>query len=896
MTDSLDLGLHWPPSSTSGQPVLRTMVVCDLSDSTALVERLGDRRAAALLRKHDRLTRALIDEHGGREIDKTDGYLLLFERPTQAVSFALAYHRGLRYMSEAEEVSVTARVGIHVGDVVMWENTPEDISRGAKPVEVEGLAKPVAARLASLARPRQILLSGVAATIARRGQEEITEECPDAHWHDYGTYLIRGVAEPMEVAQIGEPEVADFTPPNNRAVARRILPFWRRPSTLSAAAVLLIALIGSVTWMILHQPPNIAFAARDWVVISAVENRTGQTDFNNTIDTALRVGLQQSRFVNVIAPQKMRQTLALMKKDVKTHVYRKLGAEIAVRDNARALIVPRISNYDNGFLIDTFVVDPRTMKVVTKLSVTANDEKEVVAAIDKLSIQLRSELGESLAQIKSTSTPLQMVMTSNLEALRAYSLANQARSKGDYNLSIDLLNHAINLDPNFASAFAMKGTDYIFLGRKEAARRAINKALANIKRLSTFERAKLHAQKVSITQPRTVATSAWKVVADLYPDDPIASNNTGLNYAAYLNDCASALPYLRHAASIPQPMRSISTYVMATCELSEGHSKAAIQNFLTAYENGFRGPFLALADAYVESRQYGKASNFLSGVPNDSGTTVSLAVRQSLVMVDQGDLPSAESNIRHALQTITPDMNESNGWALRLDLVGILWGQGKTHQARLLVHKDLQTLLALDDAGIDRIYFDYPTLLAAFARWGARLGDTTLAKKAIRRASRNDQLRGNPIRSQLVAIARAELALKDNRPEDAIHIAQAANSHPLWELLEFIARAKAKAGSPDAIDAFETAIDARPLAFGELYENELGICTRSIQWNLLILDEARYLNKHNRQAASREASLFLDHWREAPRTLPAVVSAREILQPNDVALPPHSQRLLDTTY
>jgi class 3 adenylate cyclase len=69
--------------------VLRTLVLSDLVDSTALVERLGDQRAADLIRKHDRLARALMQQHGGREIDKTDGFLLVFERPIQAVAYAL---------------------------------------------------------------------------------------------------------------------------------------------------------------------------------------------------------------------------------------------------------------------------------------------------------------------------------------------------------------------------------------------------------------------------------------------------------------------------------------------------------------------------------------------------------------------------------------------------------------------------------------------------------------------------------------------------------------------------------------------------------------------------------------------------------------------------------------
>ena len=75
--------------------MLRTLVLADLVDSTALVERLGDQRAAELIRRHDKFARALMLDHGGREIDKTDGFMLMFERPMQAVAFALAYQRGL---------------------------------------------------------------------------------------------------------------------------------------------------------------------------------------------------------------------------------------------------------------------------------------------------------------------------------------------------------------------------------------------------------------------------------------------------------------------------------------------------------------------------------------------------------------------------------------------------------------------------------------------------------------------------------------------------------------------------------------------------------------------------------------------------------------------------------
>ncbi|HEX4234289.1 MAG TPA: hypothetical protein VH041_08265, partial [Caldimonas sp.] len=64
----------------------------DLVDSTAAVERLGDARAADVLAEHDRRARALLARHGGREIDHSDGFFLLFESTHRAAAFTLAYH------------------------------------------------------------------------------------------------------------------------------------------------------------------------------------------------------------------------------------------------------------------------------------------------------------------------------------------------------------------------------------------------------------------------------------------------------------------------------------------------------------------------------------------------------------------------------------------------------------------------------------------------------------------------------------------------------------------------------------------------------------------------------------------------------------------------------------
>src|SRR5207237_397059 len=122
---------------------IKALLLTDVVDSTRLSEALGDTAMAAIWAAHDRASRALLDPWRGREIDKTDGMLLLFDNAADAVGYALAYHRALKTLP----TPVTARVGLHVGPVILRENAAEDVARGAKPLEVEGLAKPVAARV-----------------------------------------------------------------------------------------------------------------------------------------------------------------------------------------------------------------------------------------------------------------------------------------------------------------------------------------------------------------------------------------------------------------------------------------------------------------------------------------------------------------------------------------------------------------------------------------------------------------------------------------------------------------------------------------------------------------------------------------------------------------------------
>jgi len=131
------------PPEALGERVLATLLFSDIVGSTATLERLGDRAWAQLLQEHNVRIRAAIDRHRGREIDSAgDGFLALFDGAARAV------HAAAIMDPAVADLGVRVRVGIHTGEV--------EIGGG----RARGVAVHAAARVAALAGPGEVLVSG----------------------------------------------------------------------------------------------------------------------------------------------------------------------------------------------------------------------------------------------------------------------------------------------------------------------------------------------------------------------------------------------------------------------------------------------------------------------------------------------------------------------------------------------------------------------------------------------------------------------------------------------------------------------------------------------------------------------------------------------------------------
>jgi tetratricopeptide (TPR) repeat protein len=179
--------------------------------------------------------------------------------------------------------------------------------------------------------------------------------------------------------------------------------------------------------------------------------------------------------------------------------------------------------------------------------VTAADSSEIIEAIDKLSRNLREQIGESYTSMRE-SPALAQVSTSSLEALRKYTEAGVQRREGNLDAAIDFLEDAIAIDSTFAMAYRGIG---IFLQNKfdDWSRQywAHSKAYEYRDRLTEREKWLVSASyHLDIEENEAEAIAAYENVLTIDPEMMSAVNNIGVIYY-FQRDWEKALKQYRQA-------------------------------------------------------------------------------------------------------------------------------------------------------------------------------------------------------------------------------------------------------------------------------------------------------------------------------------------------------------
>jgi eukaryotic-like serine/threonine-protein kinase len=454
-----------------------------------------------------------------------DGMALVFFRDPEApVRCALELSRKL-----CKHPEIKLRMGIHTGPVYRVADINANLN-------VAGGGINVAQRVMDCGDPGHILVSKATADVLSEvgGWKDSLRDLGELKVkHGVRLHLF----EVLKKEEAGRPQ----RPKKLRRIRARQI----RRALMSALLVILVA--GAVSAWLIYSRKAHALTNKDTIVLSDFENKTGEAVFDDTLRQGLSVQLEQSPFLSLISESKINQTLKLMGRYAGDPLTPEVTREVCQRTGSKAMLTGSIVGLGSQYVIGLKAVNCQSGDVLAEAQEQATAKEGVLKALDAAAVSLRSKLGESLGTVQEYATPLADATTSSLEALKAFSLGNKTRfGKGD-TAALPFYKRAIELDPNFASAYLALAVTYSNLTESGLAAEYGRKAYELREKVSERERFSVEGfYYFNVTGELEKAARTFELWQQTYPRNSLAYQNLGV-ISAYLGNWEKALSEFREA-------------------------------------------------------------------------------------------------------------------------------------------------------------------------------------------------------------------------------------------------------------------------------------------------------------------------------------------------------------
>jgi tetratricopeptide (TPR) repeat protein/predicted Ser/Thr protein kinase len=344
-------------------------------------------------------------------------------------------------------------------------------------------------------------------------------------------------------------------------------PVRTRPGAKIAAAavtVVVIAGLGIAGWLYYPRKTQ-ALTDKDTIVLADFTNTTGDTVFDGALRQGLAVQLEQSPFLSIISDQQIQQTLKMMGQPRDARLTPEIARDVCQRSGSKAYLTGSIASLGSQYVLGLKAVNCVTGETLAEEQERASGKEQVLSAMDKAAPKLRTKLGESLITIKKFDTPLEQATTPSLEALQAYSLGRKIGAmQGNSDAPIPFFQRAIQLDPNFASAYGALAACYANLGERNLAVQNTRKAYELREPVSEVEKFRIESFYYGFsTGDQEKVRQVDELWTQSYPRDPAAWNALGVIYRS-LGQYDKMLAAMLEAARLSPNTAAIRTNLVSS--------------------------------------------------------------------------------------------------------------------------------------------------------------------------------------------------------------------------------------------------------------------------------------------------------------------------------------------
>ena len=537
----------------------------------------------------------------------------------------------------------------------------------------------------------------------------------------------------------------------------------RRRTWLVAAALVAVVLAGlpAARWWF----RGAALTDRDSLLVGSFENTTGDAVFDQTLTTALKVQLEQSPFLDIVADDRIRETLDSMNRAPDAHLTYDVTREVCQRLGVKAMLQGTIAPLGTHYVLSLIATDCATGESIARAQAEAQSKEQVLSELGSMTRSMRTSLGESLRSIQSFGVPIEQASTPSLPALKAYALGLEERRRGRELESVPFFNQAIDLDPEFASAYTMLSTVYGSVGELRRSEHFARLANGVTRRVSERERLLISYQyddRVTGNQERAARTlEVWKAA---YPRDSRPANALALIHnrtGDYERAVAEAQEALRRSPGHPFPLSNLAFAYRALGRDADARA-TAMQSVKLGVETTPTRRLLYQLGMAAGDGTAAQHLEWAKGRPRE----FDLISAQAQVAAFHGRLHEAIDLYERAVDMALARglQGTASGYAAHLAWTEALYGASEQTRERV------QRIARRIDADADSPG-TVPRFRAAAAY--ARAGLTADAR-AVTAAAETRYPESTFVRTVLVPTTRAAIALQQSRPDEAIEALRAA--------------------------------------------------------------------------------------------------------------------------
>jgi eukaryotic-like serine/threonine-protein kinase len=359
----------------------------------------------------------------------------------------------------------------------------------------------------------------------------------------------------------------------------------------------------------------------DTIVLADFVNKTGETTFDDSLNTALSLSFRQSPFFKLLSDSEVTVTLQRMTRPADTPLTPEVARELCQRAGSKAYLIGSIVSLGSKYVLGLKAVNCENGDTLGSEQSTAASRENILDALDGAASRLRHELGESIASVQKFDVPLAPATTPSFEALKGYSQGLRAFSEKGPSASLPYFQHVLDLDPDFAADYRALGLDYSGLGEVDRAKECFSKAFQLRGHVSEWEKLAITADYyLNVTGELGKASETYEQWIESYPRDDGPYSSLGIVYALqgqYEKASEITSRALRLAPSFGS-YGNLATYALALQRFNEG--RQIIHNGQAGRIDGFEFRIALYALAFLEADPAAMAEqqNWFAGKPEEN--------------------------------------------------------------------------------------------------------------------------------------------------------------------------------------------------------------------------------------------------------------------------------------